>query len=375
VPEGIDEMKVDTFFYGLGENSVLVVNRGIVHGFRDAGMLRHDRTPPLNPAKGGVDWDAVGKMRDQVVPGADVAVCQASISLEVIHKLREKCPDTMVVLQRDSTHCQEWHDLVHAEMDKFGIQYKAYGKSLLDREKEEYRLVDRITVLSRWVQSTFEKHGLGDKVVWVGPQTFDREKWPKAPAPVGRTFRVLFAGQTGFRKGLWYLLEAWRRLSLRNAQLIIAGVSEPAPGVENEMNAWIRQQVMDTPSCSAIGFHPFAKMRNLYADCHALCIPSMEEGSSMTILEAMSVGRPVIASTHAGADVVQHGENGMITDAGEWEPIADAIAWYYDHRKIWAQHAEAASRSVNECGTQDFGRRYVGRVGDALRDWKEARDG
>ena len=361
-------MKVDFYSYGLGENSVLVVNRAICHGLRDAGVLRHDRSPALDPAKGGVDWEGVGKMRHQVEPGADVAVCQASVTLEVMHAIRRVSPDTKIVLQRDSSHCQEWHDLVHAEMDKFNIQYTAYGKDLLDREKAEYDLADRITVLSRWVESTFEKHGLGDKVLHVGPQTFDRHKWPRAPEPQGNMFRVLFAGQTGLRKGLHYLLEAWTRLGLPNAQLVIAGVPEPAPGAEHLLAGWMNRQIEGTPACVAPGFVPFDKMAALYASCHVLCIPSVEEGSSMTVLEAMSVGRPVVASTHAGADVLEHGVNGFLVDPREWEPIADALHCYHADRERWRAHATAAAESVEGCDIPEFGARYAARLREAFPD-------
>jgi len=358
-------MKVDTFTYGLGENSVLVVNRAIVHGIRDAGILRYNHSPDLD--KGSVDWTGVSKMKDKVTAGADVAMCQAGVSLEVMNRLKEAAPSTRIFLQRDSSHAQEWHDQVHQEMERFGIHWTAYGDGLLQRETEEYRLADRITVLSRWVQSTFEKHGLGDKALYVGPQTFDLAKWPHRPPVGGGVFKVLFAGQTGFRKGLWYLLEAWRRLRLADAQLVIAGVSEPAGDSANELNSWINQQVKDTPACTALGFVPLAKMANLYAECDVLCLPSVEEGSSMTVLEAMAVGRPVIASTHAGADILRHGENGFLVEPRSWEQIADSIDWYHGNRVVWREHCEEAARSVRGLDVPDFGRRYVERMTEAYK--------
>jgi glycosyltransferase involved in cell wall biosynthesis len=221
-------MKVDVYTYGLGENSVLIVNRAIVNGIREAGHLRHDHTPAL--MKHGIDWDGVADMVKKVEPGADVAVCQASISLEVLKRIREISPDTKIVIQRDSSHCVNWKRLVEAEQEKFGIHWDVYGGGLLEREKAEYELADRITVLSKWVQHTFEQQGLNDKVVHVGPQTFDHEKWPLRPMQRKwddkTKFRVLFAGQTGLRKGLFYLLEAWKNLVLPNAELLIAGFPE-----------------------------------------------------------------------------------------------------------------------------------------------------
>lgn len=349
-------MKIDTYTYGLGENSVLIVNRAIVNGLRDAGLLRFDRTPPLNP---GVDWAGVGRMRDQVEPGADVAVCQAAITLEVIQKIKEKSPSTLIVLQRDSSHARVWRDLVRAEMDKFNIHWSVYEESQLWREEEEYRQADVITVLSSWVEKSFHDQGFGDKVLYVGPQTFDRNRWSKAPLPEGKIFKVLFAGQTGLRKGLFYLLDAWKRLGLPNAQLLIAGLPEPSC---DALVKEVERRIHDTPAVIDLKYVPLSKMRDTYAACHVLCIPSIEEGASMTTFEAMSVGRPVIASTHTGADILQHGVNGFLVEPGKWEDIADSIFWYWKNRDGWIAHANEAAKSVGGCDVPEFGKRYSSKL-------------
>ena len=334
----------------------MIVNRAIATGLREAGLLRRDLTPPLRPEKGGVDWEGVAAMRGKVEPGADAVVCQAGVSLEVMERVRAVDPGATIFLQRDSSHCRTWRDLMLREMDRFGIRWEVYGGGLLEREEREYELADRITVLSGWVRGTFEEHGLGEKVVYVGPQTFDRAQWPAMPPPQGRMFRVLFAGQTGLRKGLFYLLEAWKRLSLRDAQLLVAGMPEPSCP---ELSREVARRVADTPSCVSLGFVPMHKMHGLYASCHVLCIPSIEEGSTMTALEALSTGRPVVASTQAGVDVLEHGVNGFLVEPGEWEPIADALAWYAEHRDVWREHSEAAPEAVRECDVPRFGRRYA----------------
>lgn len=352
-------MRADLYTYGEGENSVLVVNRAIMTGLRDAGLLRHDRSPPLNP---GVDWDAVSRMPESVTPGADIAVCQAAVSLEVLKRIREVSPSTRIVLQRDSTHCRWWKALVEQEQEKFGIRWPVYGGGLLDREMAEYEMADRITVLSRWVAWTFEQEGLGDKVIYVGPQCFDRPKWPRAPWASGR-LRVLFAGQTGLRKGLFHLLEAWRRIGLWDSELIVAGVPEPScPALAAE----VERRIAGTPGCRGLGYVDLRRMPALYASCHVLCIPSVEEGSTMTGLEAMSVGRPVIATPSAGIDVLEHGRNGLLVDSGSWEPLAAALLWAHANPEALRAMGEVAAGSVGGCDVPEFGARYVQRVVESL---------
>lgn len=58
----------------------------------------------------------------------------------------------------------------------------------------------------------------------------------------------------------------------------------------------------------------------------ALVLPTYREGSSRIIMEAMSVGRPVIASNTIGCNhLVDVGKNGILTPIKDVQAIADAI--------------------------------------------------
>ena len=86
----------------------------------------------------------------------------------------------------------------------------------------------------------------------------------------------------------------------------------------------------------------------------------------MTGLEAMSVGRPVIATFEAGIDILRHLENGVEIESGSWESIADALGFYYHDYNAWVEHATEASRSVEECSIEKFGKRYVQKIEEAF---------
>jgi glycosyltransferase involved in cell wall biosynthesis len=69
--------------------------------------------------------------------------------------------------------------------------------------------------------------------------------------------------------------------------------------------------------------------RNVYdyiAHCDVLLMPSLHEGLPYTLLEAMALGIPVIASRVGGlAEVIQDGATGLLITPGNVSVLADAI--------------------------------------------------
>ena len=65
-------------------------------------------------------------------------------------------------------------------------------------------------------------------------------------------------------------------------------------------------------------------------------LPSLTEGVSLTLLEAMASGLPVVATAVGGnPEVVRHGETGLLVEPRSPERFADAL------RQIWTQPAQA----------------------------------
>src|SRR5207244_12563600 len=64
-----------------------------------------------------------------------------------------------------------------------------------------------------------------------------------------------------------------------------------------------------------------------YAAFDALVLPSSNEGTPVSAIEALAAGRPVVA-THVGGvpDVVQEGEHGFLVEPGATGELADRLA-------------------------------------------------
>ncbi len=64
-----------------------------------------------------------------------------------------------------------------------------------------------------------------------------------------------------------------------------------------------------------------------YAAFDALVLPSGNEGTPVSAIEALAAGRPVVATRVGGVpDVVRDGEDGFLVDAGATDELADRLA-------------------------------------------------
>jgi glycosyltransferase involved in cell wall biosynthesis len=76
-------------------------------------------------------------------------------------------------------------------------------------------------------------------------------------------------------------------------------------------------------------------------------LPSLAEGISNTILEAMATGLPVIATAVGGnAELVVDGETGFLVGPGDAQAIAERLVRYRDAPELAARHGRAARDRV-----------------------------
>ncbi len=76
-------------------------------------------------------------------------------------------------------------------------------------------------------------------------------------------------------------------------------------------------------------------------------LPSLAEGISNTILEAMSCGLPVIATNVGGnVELIIDSQTGKLVPSSNPAALATAIVEYYDHREMLIKHGHAARQLI-----------------------------
>ncbi|VEN75393.1 conserved hypothetical protein [Candidatus Desulfarcum epimagneticum] len=156
------------------------------------------------------------------------------------------------------------------------------------------------------------------------------------------SFRVLAVGRLSYYKGHDTLIRA--AANLKGVSLVIAGDGERFAALAD----LIRRM---GPGDRAIlaGRVTNAELARLMDACHCLCLPSLErtEAFGVTLLEAMSRSKPVIASDIQGSGigfVVRHKETGLLTRPGDETELAGAIRLMRDRPEMARQMGEAGKK-------------------------------
>jgi glycosyltransferase involved in cell wall biosynthesis len=153
--------------------------------------------------------------------------------------------------------------------------------------------------------------------------------------------RVLaFAGRLGLQKDVGTLLEAL--VHVPAVTLAIAG--------DGPERAALEQRAADLGLDGRVRFLgsvPRDTVLRLFSAADASVLPSAWENFPHTVVEALAVGCPVIATAVGGVpEVVVDGENGLLVSAHDAQALADAIARFFSDDGLRERLAGAAARSV-----------------------------
>lgn len=83
--------------------------------------------------------------------------------------------------------------------------------------------------------------------------------------------------------------------------------------------------------------------------CHIYTLPSYHEGLPRTVLEAMSIGRPILTTDTSGCrDTVVNGENGWLVPTRDIDLLASRMIWFIEHPEHWQSMANTSRKMVQD---------------------------
>jgi glycosyltransferase involved in cell wall biosynthesis len=227
--------------------------------------------------------------------------------------------------------------------------------ALIDRCTLEALLADRILVASDYVRQTLLSVGVDPSRIQFVPYGVDTDRFHPATRRDEKIFRVLFVGQLSQRKGIKYLLEAWRGLRLPNAELLLAGTLigsgkglAPYAGCFRHVSAV-----------------PHAEVHRLFAEADVFVYPSLLEGSALAIYEALACGLPVITTPNSGS-VVRDGREGFVVPIRDVEGLQERILLLHSNHELRQEMSLRARSRAEEFTWAAYRHRLVAAILDLL---------
>jgi glycosyltransferase involved in cell wall biosynthesis len=235
---------------------------------------------------------------------------------------------------------------VEGEVEEFqggggGLRAAAYRRA---RDAELQHAAHVITP-SAWLRDLAISWGVEPERVTVLPNPA-----PLRPAVADRAEAKLrlglgdrslaFAGRLTAQKSLDVAVRAVA--AVEGVVLVIAGEGpdrEPLERLSAELGVADRVRFL--------GPLPREEVLDLFAAADAAILSSSWENAPHTVVEALSLGTPVLATATGGvAEVVRHEENGLLVGRGDAEALGAAVRRYFDEDDLRERLRSAAAESV-----------------------------
>ncbi len=192
--------------------------------------------------------------------------------------------------------------------------------------KRRARKLDGKIAVSKPAMDFAQKHIPG--YYNIIPNGVDLEHFHPDVSPIDEfcdgKLNLLFLGRLEPRKGLNYLLKAYKRVrqEIPDSRLIIVG---PGTRLRRKYRKQVKRDGLK--DVTFVGYVPYEELPRYYKTCDIFCSPATgRESFGIVLLEAMAAGKPVVASNIEGyASVVSDGVEGLLVPPRDDKALAQAL--------------------------------------------------
>jgi len=212
--------------------------------------------------------------------------------------------------------------------------------------------------VSKPAMNYISKHFPGDYTII--PNGIDVEHFSAPVSPIQRfcdgKLNILFVGRMEKRKGLRYLLNAYKEVKreLPHSRLIVVG-----PGARRGYERLVSKAKLK--DVVFVGYVSNEDLPRYYETADLFCAPATgEESFGIVLLEAMAAAKPIVASHIDGyASVVSHGVEGLLVPPKDEPALATAIIRLLSDKSLRQEMGSRGRLKVEEYDWHNIARRVV----------------
>lgn len=247
--------------------------------------------------------------------------------------LQRKAPQVIRILDVSSATHNYMREIYKEDIKKCGKFSKSLVKSSdyfwKDKDIEYYmkeiKYAQYFLTPSSYVKMTLEDSGVNSENIYVTPYGVDiklfssnreNEKLDK--------LNFVYVGEVNQRKGIFYLLEAFKKYDNTKVNLTLVGNYDNTTGLFDE---YIKLY-------NFTGHVTHDKVAEILSESHAMVFPSLSDAFGLVVLEALGAGVPVICTCNTGAsDLIEDGYNGFVIPIGDKKSIQEKVDWFIDNKE------------------------------------------
>lgn len=277
--------------------------------------------------------------------------------LSLVQQIRRYLRDAKI----DILHCHQYTPWSYGTLAAMGtntrVIFTEHGRFYPDRKSPKRRLInpllavltDQITAISAATKDALVVNeylsAASIQVVYNGIQGIDRQRLPtdSLTLPEGR---FVFGTVARFDPIKNHPLMIRTIYGLRqrglDAQLVIVGDGETRPELEQ-----VIEELALNDAVTLAGYH--ANPHPLMAQFDAFLLTSFSEGTSMTLLEAMSLSLPCVVTAVGGnPEIIEHERSGLIIENDNLSQSIDSCSRLMNDAGLRRTLGERASQRFLE---------------------------
>ena len=268
--------------------------------------------------------------------------------------LEKKAPNIVRIMDVSAANRLYMKQIYEKDMKKFPEfadklkqeRYFLWNLEECKRLKEEIERTQLFLVPSRFVRKSLLFSNVKEEQIMICPYGTNFKPEEKIyKKNKNDKIRAVYVGNVTALKGIHYLLEAVLKIPEENFHLTVVG------SYNNENNIFTKYM----SRINFVGRIPHKKVKEILNRSDIFIFPSLGEGLSLAVLEAMSCGLPCIVTKNSGAnDAIIEGINGFEVDIQDIDIIKEKIEWFIQNKSFIPEMGKAAIEKVQEYTWENY---------------------